>query len=132
MHIVAELIDYRLRYIQHGSNNRKETTDPNGANHNHARFFRWPTHEVKSGRGKTSPNKSVTPKTMQIWWKKFENSALFVYLILKHGFQQLPMDTDDESFADNLLHAANDTGEMLQFLGAYASWLRLSGRHTAI
>ena len=82
MHIVSDLIDYRLRYIQHVSGNQKLAADPNGANHNHALFFCWwPTHEVKSGRGKTSPNKSVSIKTMSKWWKKFERSALFIYLI---------------------------------------------------
>ena len=30
------------------------------------------------------------------------------------------MDTDDDSFMDDLLHEANDTGEMLRFLGTYA------------
>ena len=121
MHIISDLIDYRLRYIQHRSGNHKVTADPNGANHNHALFFCWwPTHEVKSGRGKTSPNKSVSIKTMSKWWKKFERSALFIYLIQKHGSHQLPMDTDDDSFVDDLLHEANDTGEMLRFLGAYA------------
>jgi hypothetical protein len=121
MHIISDLIDYRLRYIQHGSGSRNVTADPNGANHNHAMFFCWwPTHEVQSGRGKTSPEKSVSIKTMRTWWKKFERSALFIYPIQKHGFQQLPMDTDDESFVDNLLHESNDTAEILRFLGAYA------------
>jgi len=121
MRIVSDLIDYRLRYIQHGSGNQKVTADPNGANHNHALFFYWwPTHEVKSGRGKTSPDKSVSIKTMSKWWKKFEGSALFIYLIQKHGFHQLPMDTDDDSFVDDLLRESNDTSELLRFLGAYA------------
>ena len=121
MPIISDLIDYRLRYIQHGSGNQKVTADPNGANHNHALFFCWwPTRQVKSGRGKTSPNKSVSIKTMRKWWKKFERSALFIYLIQKHGFHQLPMDTDDDSFVDDLLRESNDTSELLRFLGAYA------------
>ena len=119
--IISDLIDYRLRYIQHGSGNRRVPADPKGANHNHALFFCWwPTHEVKSGRGKTSPNKSVSIKTMSKWWKIFERSALFIYLIQKHGFHQLPIDTDDDYFVDNLLRESNDTGEILRFLGAYA------------
>jgi len=121
MPIISDLIDYRLRYIQHVSGNQKLTADPNGANHNHALFFCWwPTHEVRGRRGRTSPNKSVSIKTMSKWWKKFEGSAVFIYLIQKHGFQQLPMDTDDDSFIDDLLREAKDTGEMLRFLGAYA------------
>jgi hypothetical protein len=121
MHIISDLIDYRLRYIQHRSDNQKVAAEPNGANHNHALFFCWwPTREVKSGRGKTPPNKSVSIKTMSKWWKKFERSALFIYLIQKHGFHQLPMDTDDDSFVDDLLRESNDTSELLRFLGAYA------------
>ena len=120
MNIVAELIDYRLRYIQHiGA--EKVAADSNSANHNHAMFFCWwLTHEVESKRGKTSPNKSVSIKTMRTWWKKFERSALFVYLIQKHGFQQLPMDADDEFFVGKLLRESNDTREVLRFFGAYA------------
>ena len=119
--IISDLLDYRLRYLQHVSGNQKLTADPNGANHKHALFFCWwPTHELKGRRGKTSPNKSVSIKTMSKWWKKFERSALFIYLIQKHGFHQLPMGTDDDSFMDDLLHEANDTGEMLRFLGTYA------------
>ena len=57
---------------------------------------------------------------MSKWWKIFERSALFIYLIQKHGFHQLPMDTDDKSFVDNLLRESNDTGEIHRFLGAYA------------
>jgi hypothetical protein len=40
MNIVVELIDYRLRYIQHiGA--EKVAADSNSANHNHAMFFCW-------------------------------------------------------------------------------------------
>lgn len=121
MPIVSELIDYRLRYIQHGTDDKKVNADQKEANHNHALFFCWwPTHEVKSGRGKTSPNKSVSIKTMGKWWRTFERSALFIYLIQKHGFHQLPTDTDDNSFVDDLLREKNDPSELLRFLGAYA------------
>ena len=121
MHIVSELIDYRLRYIQHSSQDLRLAAEPNGANYNHAVFFCWwPTREVKSERGRTSPNKSVSIKTMGTWWDKFERSALFVYLIQKHGFHQLPMDADDDGFVDNLLQESNNTEEMVRFLGSYA------------
>jgi len=121
MHIISDLIDYRLRYIQHCSDNPKLSADQNGANHNHALFFCWwPTHEVKGKRGKTSPNKSVSTKTMRTWWNKLEGSALFIYLIQNHGFRQFPMDTDDDFFVDNLLRDSKDETEILRFLGAYA------------
>ena len=115
IHIISDLVDYRLRYVQHVSK-----TDPDGANHNHAIFFCWwPTHEVAGKRGKTLPNKSVTPRTMRSWWKRLERSAIFVYLIHKHGFQQLPMGTDDLSFVDDLIRELNNK-EIIRFLGAYA------------
>ena len=121
MHIVSDLIDYRLRYIQHCIGNGKVNADPDGENLNHAKFFFWwPTREVQSSRGKTSPNKAVSTKTMRIWWGIFENSALFIYLIHKHGFRQLPMDTDDDVFMENLLRESNNTEELLRFFGAYA------------
>jgi len=121
MHIVSELIDYRLRYIQHSSEDPKLTAEPNGANHNHALFFCWwPTREVESERGKTSPNKSVSIKTMGKWWDKFKSSALFIYLIQKQQFHQLPIHSDDDGFVGDLLQESNDKDEILRFLGAYA------------
>jgi hypothetical protein len=57
---------------------------------------------------------------MGTWWNKLEGSALFIYLIHKHGFRQLPMDTDDDFFVDNLLRDSKDETEILRFLGAYA------------
>ena len=121
MPIVSELIDYRLRYIQHGAHDKKVNADQKEANHNHALFLCWwPTHEVRGRRGRTPVNKSVSIKTMSKWWKIFERSALFIYLIQKHGFHQLPADTDDDSFVDDLLCEKNDPSELLRFLGAYA------------
>jgi hypothetical protein len=121
LNIISDLIDYRLRYVQHCICNARVIADPNGANHNHALFFCWwPTHGIQSRRGKTPPNKSVVPKTMNKWWKKLERSALFVYLIQKHGFHLLPIDTDDDSFIDHLLRETRDTAEVRRFLGAYA------------
>ena len=121
MHIICDLIDYRLRYIQHCFGNSKVSTDRDGANHNHALFFCWwPTREIQSKRGRTPSSKSVTTKTMRAWWKKLERSALFIYLIQKHGFDQVPMDVDDDFFIDGLLRSSNDTAELLRFFGAYA------------
>ncbi len=120
MHIVGDLIDYRLRYIQHGSGDGK-TLDSKIANHNHALFFCWwPTKDIKGGRGKTIPGKSVSIKTMGTWWDTFEISALFIYLIERHRFDQLPMHTDEGLFVDDLLRASNDSEGLLRFFGAYA------------
>lgn len=122
VHIIADLIDYRLRYIQHRAGNKTLNADPNGANHNHAMFFCWwPTSNVPGKRGKTAAKKSVSAKTMGTWWRKLENSALFIYLIQKHGFgKQFPIGSNDDSFIDDLLRSSNDTEELLRFFGAYA------------
>ena len=49
-----------------------------------------------------------------------EHSAIFIYLIHKHGFQQLPITSDDDFFADDLIREAKDCAELCRFLGAYA------------
>jgi hypothetical protein len=70
MNVISNLIDYRLRYVEHQLPLRKEKAA--GANHNHAMFFCWwPTHEIEGERGRTSDDKSVTPRTMREWWKKW-------------------------------------------------------------
>jgi hypothetical protein len=121
MHIISSLIDYRLRYIQHGIGDPNASADRNGANHNHALFFCWwPTHEVPGKRGKASPNKSASIKTMRTWWKKMEGNAIFIYLSQKHGFDQLPCNTEDDFFVDGLLRDSNAGVGVLRFLGAYA------------
>jgi hypothetical protein len=120
MHIISNLIDCRLRYIQHGCGGARGADNRDGANHNHAMFFCWwPTHSIKGRRGKTSPDKSASIRTMRTWWKKLATSAFFVYLNDTHGFKQLPPTTDDDFFVDELLRLSNDTAELKRFFGAY-------------
>jgi hypothetical protein len=113
--IVSDLIDYRLRYVEHQLLLRNENAA--GANQNHAMFFCWwPTHEIESGRGKSPDNKSVTPRTMREWWKKMEMSAIFVYLIHQHGFDQLPIKVSDDQFVDRLERSSKAKPELFDFL----------------
>jgi hypothetical protein len=117
MHIISNLIDYRLRYVQHGNLKDKAT----GANLSHALFFcYWPTHSVVGKRGKTSPNKSVSVKTMRTWWKRMEDSAICIYLIHKLSFKQSPGDVNDGFFKDRLVRSSADKAELTHFFGAYA------------
>jgi hypothetical protein len=119
MNIVSDLIDYRLRYIEHPLCLRQQNAA--SANHNHAMFFCWwPTHEIEGERGKTPDNKSVTPRTIREWWKKMEMSAIFVYLINKHRFDQLPPQSSGNGFVDRLQRASKARAELLRFFGAYA------------
>jgi hypothetical protein len=52
--------------------------------------------------------------------EKMEMSAIFVYLIHKHGFDQLPLHVSDEHFVDRLERTSKAKSELLRFFGAYA------------
>jgi len=131
MNVISDLIDYRLRYVEHQLPLHKN--DSARANHNHAMFFCWwPTHEIEGKRGKTHSDKSVTPRTMREWWKKLEMSAIFVYLIHKCGFDQLlPSQVSDEFFVSRLRRDSEAKAELLRFFGAYAYIVDLSSRARA-
>jgi hypothetical protein len=119
MNIISDLIDYRLRYVEHQLHHRQQNAAK--ANHNHAMFFCWwPTHAIEGERGKTPDGKSVTPRTIREWWKKMEMSAIFIYLINKHGFNQLPPQSSGNGFVDRLQRASKARAELLRFFGAYA------------
>ena len=115
--VVGELIEYRLRYALHGSGNA------NGANINHAIFFTWwPTHHIPGKRGVTVPRKSVSPRTMSKAWKFWKDSAIFIYLYLKHGLGQPQprADVDEESFVDAISLVARNVDNTRRLFGAYA------------
>jgi hypothetical protein len=60
LYIVADLVDYRLRYLQHPEQIKNVIGD--GANHNHALWFCWfPTRSIPSKRGKT-PQTRPSPR----------------------------------------------------------------------
>jgi hypothetical protein len=122
IHIVSNLIDFRLRCVQHGWRDRDRIShkDP-GANR--ALFFCWwPTHEIQGRRGTTPPSKSVSIKTMRTWWGEFERSALFLYLIHKYEFDQLPIkaNQDNPLFVQTLQSDSANTIGLTSFVGAYA------------
>jgi hypothetical protein len=116
--IVANLVDYRLRYAV-----QDEIVVPRGTSIDRAIFFNWwPTHHIPGERGVTVKNKSVSPKTMLNAWNTWEHSAIFVYLHEKHGFRVLPpkIDTYAEEFVDRVSGSAEQMDEMRRLLGAYA------------
>jgi hypothetical protein len=120
--IVANLVEYRLRCTQHADAVPKADRSSDLLNSSHAMFFYWwPTHAIKGGRGKTPTNKSVSPRTMVTWWNKMENSAIFVYLIQRNGFdQQISTDTADDFFIDDLIRSSKENSELIRFFGTYA------------
>ena len=83
-------------------------------------FCWWPTHRDQDIRGKTGTKRSVAVKTMRHWWNRLENSAIFIYLRQKHGFDQLSIKADDNSFVDNLLRLSSDRAMLLRLFGSYA------------
>jgi hypothetical protein len=115
--VVADLVDYRLRYVLHGQG------AASSANINHAIFFNWwPTHMIPGTRGVTAKNKSVSPRTMITRWSEFEESAMFIYLHERHGFRLSPPKTDLEegTFVDTILSAAKKLDQIRRMFGAYA------------
>jgi hypothetical protein len=113
--IAAELMDYRLRYAQHGG------ADGHGTNR-HAIFFKWwPTYDVPGKRGATPKNKSETTKTLNRYEKMFRHSAIFIYLNEMRGFSQIPEFGDASGdFVTPLRRAATNVDELRRFFGAYA------------
>jgi hypothetical protein len=120
--IVANLVEYRLRYTQHEDAVPKASRSSDLLNSSHAMFFYWwPTHAIEGRRGKTPINKSVHPRTMGDWFGKMEYSAIFIYLIQRHGFgQQIPTETADDFFIDDLIRSSKEKSELIRFFGTYA------------
>jgi hypothetical protein len=116
--IVADLVDYRLRYVLSGQDIAR------GATIDHALFFKWwPTHNIPGKRGVTVKGKSPSAKTMLSYWNSWKESAIFIYLHERHGFKLLPPKTDvaDEgAFVSRISIAAEQVIEMKRLLGSYA------------
>jgi hypothetical protein len=115
--VVADLVEYRLRYALHGQGSAK------GANINHAMFFNWwPTHTLPGKRGVTAKNKSVSPRTMSAVWSSLKESTIFVYLHERQGFRLSPPETDVEadSFVRTISVDAKELAEVRRLFGAYA------------
>jgi hypothetical protein len=115
--VVANLVDYRFRYALCGQGGA------DGANINHACFFNWwPTHEIPGRRGITVANKSASAKTMSHWWSILEKSAIFIYLHVKHGFNQFPpkANLEPKEFVDKISIAAQKSEDVRRLFSAYA------------
>jgi hypothetical protein len=113
--IAADLIDYRLRYAQHGS------VYGHGTNR-HAAFFKWwPTYDVPGRRGVTVGSKSPATKTLFRWANEFQLGSIFIYLNERHDYSQIPeIGNAVGDFLRPLRAAAQDVDELRRFFGAYA------------
>jgi hypothetical protein len=71
--LVADLIDYQLRFAQYGC------ADGRCGTMRHAIFFRWwPTYDILGQRGVTAEGKSPSTKTLSRRAKEFELSAVYL------------------------------------------------------
>jgi hypothetical protein len=115
--VVADLVEYRLRYALHGQGSA------NGANINHAMFFNWwPTHTLPGKRGVRAKGKCPSAKTMSAIWSSLKESTIFVYLHERQGFRLSPPETDVEanSFVRAISDDAKELAEIRRLFGAYA------------
>jgi hypothetical protein len=113
--IVADLVDYRLRYAQHRPTNGH-------INISHVVFLKWwPTHHIKGRRGVTVKGKSKSTKILFERWHEFQPSSIFIYLNERQGYSQIPGFGDlNFELLKPLIDAANDADELRRFFGAYA------------
>jgi hypothetical protein len=115
--VVADLVEYRLRYALHGQGSA------NGANLNHAMFFYWwPTHALAGKRGVRAEGKCPHPKTMSAMWSSLKESTIFIYLQERHGFLLSPPRAvvEADRFVGEISSHARDLTEMRRLFGAYA------------
>jgi hypothetical protein len=115
--VVADLVEYRLRYALHGQGS------PNGANLNHAMFFKWwPTHTLTGKRGVRAKGKCPSPRTMRSMWSPLKESAIFIYLHERHGFALSPprADVEADRFVAEISNRAGELAELRRLFEAYA------------
>ena len=100
--IIADLIEYRLRAVNH------PPTGPDRSKITHAIFFNW------------WPNRrSFTTRIAFHWWKRVKRTAAFIYLIEKRGFPMKPPSVDEE-FCKRLKHPAISSIRLKKFFSEYA------------
>jgi hypothetical protein len=75
---------------------------------------------MKGRQGVRPLGKSASIKTMNHWSKVWSQTAVFLFLIDRYGFEQFPTAAEDDFFANNLLRSANDVDKLRRFFGAYA------------
>jgi hypothetical protein len=114
--LVADLIDYQLRYAQY------DCADSRCGTMRHAIFFRWwPTYNIRGRRGITAAGKSPSTKTLSRWAKEFELTAVFIYLNEWWGLSQIPeFGNCSGDFLSPLRAVARNVDELRRFFGAYA------------
>lgn len=84
---VADLLDYRYRYLDHGG------TDLKFANISHAYVFRFNNKEKGS---------AISGSTIRGRWKEQKQSAVFVYVSEKTNFNVFPRRVGVKQFLDRL------------------------------
>ena len=110
------VINYLLRYIQHGDLRVKGGATPARAFH-----FMWAlTKDIPGRRGKIVEGKSPSARTLAAKWRQFERSAIFIYLSERHGFSQSLIPIDDDEFVPILLKQSEQIEELRHYFGAYA------------
>jgi hypothetical protein len=111
----AGVVDYRLRYIQHGPGDKR------GASPSHAFHFMWGlTKNIPGKQGARVEGKSLSKRTLADKWRQYERSAIFLYLNERHGFAQSPIPIDDVEFVPKLLRQSEEGEELRRYFGAYA------------
>jgi hypothetical protein len=111
----VSIVDYRLRYIQHGPDDRR------GSRPRHAFYFIWAaTKDIPGRRGKTAKGKAPSTRTLATKWHRFKKSAIFLYLNERHGFSQSLIRIDDFEFVSKLLKHSENVEELRRYFGAYA------------
>ena len=111
----VDVIDYRLRYIQHGPGDKR------GSSPKHAFHLMWAaTKDIPGKRGKIVEGKSPSVRTLTRKWHQYERSAIFIYLNDRQEFSQVPLPINDFEFAPKLLKQSQNAEQLRRYFGAYA------------
>jgi hypothetical protein len=102
---VADLLDYRYRYLDHGG------TDLKLANISHAYVFRF--NDRQGGR-------RLSGSTIRDRWKLQKQSAVFVYVSKKTNFEFFPPKVAAKSFLDRLTHEVSNHSALTTYFGKCA------------
>jgi hypothetical protein len=106
--VVADLMDYRFRYLDHGGK------DKNLSNLSHAYVYRF----NDKARGRT-----LSGKTIRVRWQEFKKQAIFIYVSQKSSLYFFPKRLNDPNFTQGIIDQANDLRSLKEYFGkcAYVS-----------
>ena len=103
---VADMIDYRFRYLDHSRN-----PDSRTANISHAQVYRWRA---------TKPGASVAGKAIRTRWATSKTSAVFIYANYRLRQCMCPALLFPRDPLRNLREQASDTALMQRYFGVCA------------